>query len=146
MPSRRALRVLLTLLAACAAWWLAAAPAQAATRTVTLGPNGPSPSSLTIVKGDVVRFVNSDSVSHTVTHTSGAWTFTATIAAGAHQDTSPFSAAGTFGYQDQRSFVLPMTASGSIVVTAPRPSPSTSPRATASPKASPRPGPGASAA
>ena len=102
--------------------------AQAATRTVTLSTQGPSPSAITIAKGDVVRFLNSDSVTHTITHTKGAWTFKAAIAAGKSATTTAFIASGTYNYKDEFVIaVVPQTASGSIVVPVAAPSPSATP-------------------
>ena len=113
--------------------------AAAATATVTLGPQGPSPTTVTVAEGDTVRFVNSDSVTHTLTHTSGPWSFTATVAAGGHQDPPAFTASGTFSYSDRRNFVVPTTASGSIVVRTKAPSPTPGPGVTSGPTAAPRP-------
>ena len=116
-------------------------PAAAATATVTLGPQGPSPATVTVARGDTVRFVNSDSVTHTLTHTSGPWSFTATVAAGGHQDTPAFTASGTFSYSDRRNFVVSTTASGSVVVPANGPAPAPSPRPSGTPKPTPTPKP-----
>lgn len=109
--------------------------AQAANHTVTLTSNGPSPASITIARGDSITFSNTDSVSHTITHTSGAWSYSATIPAGRTATTPAFSSAGTFGYDDSFAFALFVQhAHGSITVTAPKPRPTTPP-----PTASPRP-------
>lgn len=116
-------------------------PAAAATKTVTLSNQGPSPTSLTVAAGDTVRFVNSDSVSHTVARTSGAWTFTRQIAAGASATTAAFTKPGTYAYSDSFTLVaVPQTRNGSIVVPVP-PSPSPRPSASATPKPSAPPSP-----
>lgn len=115
-------------------------PAQAATRTVTVGSQGPSPATLTIAKGDVVRFVNGDSVNHTIQRETGSWSFSATLGAGQSATTAPFRAAGTFGYTDVRAGVLfSDTFRGAVVV--PAPPPAASPRPSATRSATPRPAP-----
>lgn len=121
--------------------------AQAATKTVSLTNQGPSPTSLTIAAGDAVTFVNNDTVSHTVARTSGAWTFNKTIAAGAAATTAAFPKAGTYAYSDSFMLVaVPRTLAGSIVVPVPpSPSPTPKPSSTPKPSATPSPTPGATA-
>lgn len=97
---------------------LSATPAEAATHTVTLGTNALSPAKLTVARGDTVRFTNGDNVSHTITRTSGAWTFTATIAAGKSATTSVFTSSSTYGYHDDVAAAGVRSRSGSIVVPA----------------------------
>lgn len=116
-----------------AAGLLLATPAQASIRTITLTAQGPSPAQLTIGKGDVVNFFNTDNVSHTVTRTTGGWAFNAVIEAGKSKATSTFTATGTFGYSDSHAVVL--NDAGTIVVKAAAPAPTTSPKP--SPKPSP---------
>ena len=79
--------------------------ADAATKSVSLTNQGPSPTSLTIAAGDTVKFVNNDTVSHAVAHTGGAWTFKRSIAAGASASTSVFTKAGTYTYDDTFTLV-----------------------------------------
>ena len=124
----------------------AVAPAQAATQTVTLSAQGPSPTPITIAKGDAVRFVNSDSVTHTITSNAGAWTFKVALAAGKTATTPTFGAAGTYGYRDDYLLVaIQQNRNGFITVKSAAPSPSPSakpsatPRASSPPKATPAP-------
>jgi plastocyanin len=115
-----------------------ATPAHAATRTVVLDENGPSPRSVTINAGDKVAFVNHDSVSHTISDNAGPWSFHSTIRAGGSATTGPFSRAGHYGYND--AFVVAVfqqNVDGSIEVRAAAPSPTPKPTATKS--ASPKP-------
>ncbi|MCW2544188.1 MAG: hypothetical protein JWM40_1740 [Frankiales bacterium] len=115
-----------------------ASPARAATRTVILDGNGPSPRSITINAGDKVAFVNHDSVSHTVSDNAGPWSFHSTIRSGGSATTPVFSAAGHYGYND--AFVVTVfqqNVDGSIEVRAVAPSPT--PKPTATRTASPRP-------
>jgi plastocyanin len=111
-------------------------PAQAAQTTVTLGPNGPSPGTVTIARGATVTFVNRDSVSHTITRTAGRWTYNQPIAAGEVVTTPAFTASGTYGYSDRHVVLLiSNTDVGSIVV----PTATASPSASATRKPSPKP-------
>lgn len=114
------------------------APASAATATVTLNGNGPTPQAITINRGDTVRFVNQDNGSHTITSNAGAWSYSATIAAGASATTPAFAAAGQFGYRDSFFIaVVQQNVNGTISVRAPSPSPT--PSATRSPTPAPKP-------
>lgn len=132
---------------------LLAAGASAATHVVTLSADGPSPSSITISRGDTVTFRNADDVQHTVRRTSGAWSFEATVPPGGSARTPVFASTGSYGYEDSYAVaLLTQRNSGSIAVTEPRPtttrtaSPRPSPTATATrtPTASPTAGPSAS--
>lgn len=115
---------------------LSVTPAQASIRTVTLSNTGPSPASLTIAKGDVVRFFNNDTVTHTVSRSAGSWAFKATIAAGQAATTKAFTASGTYGYTDAYTFLaLNQSQPGTITV----PAASASPTPSATRPATPRP-------
>jgi plastocyanin len=116
-----------------------AAPAAAASRTVTLTGNGPSPAGIAINSGDRVVFVNSDSVSHTVTDTSGSWSFRATIRPGTSATGPVLTSAGSYGYNDAFfSGIVQRNVDGTITVRAA--SPSATPKPTPKPTASsPRP-------
>lgn len=110
-------------------------PAKAATRTVHLTANGPSPARLAFKSGDRVQFVNDDTVAHQVSSTSG-WSYdSGPLPPGATSAPGPgLHAAGTYRYTDTRGIVvLPQTFEGSLVIPAAKP--------TASPTASPRPSP-----
>ncbi len=114
-------------------------PASAATTvTITLNINGPSPASATAVAGDTIVFSNGDNVSHTVTHKTGAWTYTKTIAANG-RGSVVLTGAGSYSYTDSHALLL-STANdpGSITVTAakPSPAPTAKPSATVAPKPS----------
>lgn len=112
--------------------------AEAATRTVTLGPQGPSPATITIAKGDVVKFVNNDNVPHTEKSSSANWSFNKGLVAGASASTPAFTSSGTFTYNDTFTLVaVPRTIGGSIVVPGSAASPSASPTSSASPRPSP---------
>ena len=112
--------------------------ADAATRTVTLSAQGPSPVNITIAQGDVVKFVNSDNVPHTVKSTTSNWALNKGLAAGASASTPAFTSAGTFKYTDSFTLIaVPRSVPGSIVVPGSAPSPSASPTASASPRPSP---------
>jgi plastocyanin len=150
--TNRWLGLLSALFLAAAALLLAAAPADASIRTVVLDATGPTPSTLTIAKGDIVNFFNNDSVNHKITHTVGSWTFTADIKANTGVATKPFTASGTYKYDDDFVIVaVPRKVEGTIVVQASTPSPSPSPtraptpRPTTSPTARPTVGPSATA-
>ena len=108
--------------------------AQAATHTVTLTSGGPSPTTVTVSRGDTVTFSNTDSGTHTITHNAGAWSYTATIPAGGKSTTPAFTASGSFGYDDTFGLALfPQHVNGFVKVVGVSPSP------TRSPTASPRP-------
>jgi hypothetical protein len=120
-------------------------PAGAATRTVHLTANGPSPAKLSLKSGDRVQFVNDDSVPHQVT-SQGSWQYdSGPIAPGSTSPQTPaLTAPGTYRYADGRGIVVfPQTFTGSLVVPRPTASPTASPRPTATPTprptASPRP-------
>lgn len=116
--------------------------AAAATKTVTLSNQGPDATSITIAKGDAVKFVNSDSTTHTVARATGSWTFNQPIPAGKSATTSAFSAAGTYTYTDKFTFVaLPRSVTGTITVTATAPSPTASPKPKPTPTKSTAPKP-----
>jgi hypothetical protein len=145
----RPLAVLVVAFLGLAGLLLVAGPAHAATPTVTLSQQGPSPATITVAQGQTVTFVNNDSVPHRVRHTSGAWTFDKSIPANKSVTTPPF-AAGTFGYSDDFATVVlgvPRSVSGSVVVpkTAPSPSPSATRRPTPAPSRSAAPRPSVSA-
>jgi len=130
--------------------------AQAATRTVRLTAEGPSPARLSLQPGDRVRFRNDDSVPHEV-ESQGTWQFdSGPIAPGETSiETMVLTAPGTYRYTDTRGIVvLPQTFRGTLVVPtqpAPPPAPPTAsptpsapPSPTASPTTSPTPTPTAS--
>ncbi|MCU1588124.1 MAG: hypothetical protein JWN31_1617, partial [Frankiales bacterium] len=103
-------------------------PSSAATRTVTLTNNGPSPASITLNAGDRVTFVNADNGSHTVTDNAGPWSFRASIAPGRSASTPAFSAAGHYGYNDAFFVaVVQQNVDGAIEVRAAAPSPTPKP-------------------
>lgn len=113
-------------------------PARAATGTVTLSSSGPAPQTITVNRGDSVRFVNQDNGNHTITSNAGAWTFRAVIAPGASATTPAFRSAGSFGYSDVWFItVVQQNANGSVTVRAPAPSPTPKPTATHSPSPKP---------
>jgi plastocyanin len=121
-------------------------PSSAATRTVTLTNNGPSPATVTINAGDRVTFVNADSTGHTVTDNAGPWSFRASIAPGRSATTSAFTTAGHYGYND--SFfvtVVQQNVEGSIEVRAAAPSPRPTVKPTTKPTPSRTPSPSTSA-
>ena len=123
---------------------LLATPAAAATGRVTLASNGPTPQTITINRGDTVTFVNQDNSSHTITSNAGAWSYRATIPAGASATTPPFRSAGQFGYRDTYFVALfEQNANGYVSVRAPSStaSPTPKPSATKSPTPSPKPSP-----
>jgi hypothetical protein len=108
--------------------------ASAATRTVHLTNDGPSPKSLTVKAGDRVVFVNDDTVPHQVT-SQGGWQYDSgpippsqTSAA-----TPALTAPGSYRYSDVRGVVLlPTTFAGSLVVPKPAPKPTPTPSRTPS--------------
>ena len=147
--TRRLIVVLLGILAALAL----APPSQAAGHTVTLSPNGPGPSALTIAANDTVTFKAGDANTYHVRRTAGSWTFDVVVTSSKPVTTKPFGT-GTYGYRTTFDTVLgeSPSSSGSIVVpTKATPSPTTSPTskpsasATSRPSASPSPSAGASA-
>ena len=97
---------------------LAAPPAGAANRTVTLTGAGPTPSSIALSVGDAITFTNADQlgVSHLVSSTTSGWTYQMTIAGGASATTATFRQPGTYTYNDHRN-TIGSDAAGSIVVT-----------------------------
>ena len=100
--------------------------ATAATRTVHLTNDGPSPASLTLARGDRVVFVNDDAVPHRV-RSQGAWQYdSGPLPPGRTSDPTPaLTAPGTYRYTDDRGIViLPQTFAGRLVVPAPKPTPS----------------------
>lgn len=117
---------------------LAFAPgARAATKTVTLTNQGPSPTSITIAVGDVVKFDNQSNVDHTIT-SAKTWSYKRTVAAGSAASTAPFTAAGTYAYSDDFILVaIPQQVNGSIVAKGAAATASPTPKPTASP--TPRP-------
>ncbi len=124
--------------------------AHAATKTVTLTNQGPSPTSLTIEVGDVVAFDNQSNADHTI-DSAKTWDFHRTIAAGAKLSTPAFTKAGTFAYSDAFTLVaIPQQVNGSIVAKAtaasPTPTPTAQPSRTPSPTRSPTPAPTRTAA
>lgn len=140
---RAATMVILGLLAAL--WTVWGSPARAATATVTLTDQGPSPATVTIKAGDSVRFVNNGSSTHTVTSNEG-WTYSKQIPAGGNATTPAFPKAGTYSYDDTWTLIaVPQQAAGSIdvkkVAAPPSPKPSKtatrSPSPAATPSASP---------
>ncbi|MCU1622219.1 MAG: hypothetical protein JWL79_1064 [Frankiales bacterium] len=141
--TRRLLAAPLALLVVLAAALAVAGPAQAATSTVTLGQNGPSPSSVTVKSGDTVVFSNADTVTHVLKSTSKNWSLSATLKAKSKKSVA-FSSAGTFDYSDTYNNALlgfSQTATGHVVVPA-SPPPSATPTSRASPRASPSTSPG----
>lgn len=123
-------------------------PAGAATRTIHLTANGPSPAKLALRSGDRVRFVNDDSVPHEVTSTSGWQYDSGPLPPGATSDPGPvLHAPGTYRYTDTRGVVvLPQSFDGALVIPVPPPTPSAAPSATSRPSRSATPTPTASAA
>lgn len=126
------------------------APAEAATRTVRLTADGPSPARLSLKPGDRVQFRNDDNVPHEV-ESEGSWQFdSGPIAPGDTSiETMVLTAPGTYRYTDTRGIVvLPQTFRGALVVPAAPPPPTATPSPTASPTpsrtASPTPSPSAS--
>ena len=115
-------------------------PAGAATRVVTLTNQGPSPTTLAVKVGDVVRFDNQSNVDHTV-DSAATWNFHRTIAAGTALSTPAFTKAGTFNYTDNFTLVaIGQQVNGSVTVTgAPAPTASRSATPAPSRSASPRP-------
>ena len=135
-----------TLLAA-ASLVLGATPAQAGERTITLGASEPASITVTIAKGDTVKFLNSDSgITHTVKSSSRNWSFSKAVPGGGSARTAAFTAAGTFTFTDTYTVVaVPRQATGQIVVpSTPAPSPSASPRSSPVATKSPAPKPSAS--
>lgn len=132
----------MALLLGCASLLLAA-PAEAAVKTVSLTGTGPSPSPVTIAKGDSVRFLNTDNVAHTVSRSAGSWSFKATIAPGQSAKTGTFGTAGNFDYADTYTLIaIPQSNPGRITVSAgTAPPPTASPKPTAGPTKSPAPRP-----
>lgn len=124
--------------------FLLGVPAQAATKTVTLSDQGPSPTSLALKAGDIVKFVNSGNSSHQVDSVAG-WTFHRAIQAGASASTPAFTKAGTYTYDDSYTLVaVPQTARGTFTVTAGTPTtPSPTPKPSATRTTSPTPKPSA---
>jgi plastocyanin len=121
-----------------------APPASAATRSVHLTNDGPSPASLTIASGDRVVFVNDDRVPHEIRSQEGWQYDSGPLPPGQTSDpTPPLTAPGTYRYLDLRGIVvLPQTFGGRIVVPKPAPKPTPSPTGS-SPAPSPRPSPSA---
>lgn len=144
--AQRALRLALAAALSVAGVLLLGSPAQAETKVVTLDQQGPAPQIVDVKVGDTVRFFNADNVAHTVTRTSGAWTFSATIAAGASATTRAFTTACTCGYSDTHVVVVvSQTDNGTVRVAAATPSPSPSAKPSPRPSTSPAPRPSASA-
>ncbi len=115
--------------------------ARAATKSVTLTNQGPSPASITIAVGDVVRFDNQSNVDHTLT-SAKTWTFKRTIAAGSAATTNPFPTAGTYAYTDEFTLVaIPQQVNGSIVAKGATPTASPTPSPTPKPTTGPTPRP-----
>lgn len=107
-------------------------PADAATRTVHLTANGPSPARLALTRGDRVQFVNDDTVPHQVVSGSN-WQFdSGPLPPGATSNESQvFTAPGTYRYTDNRGIVVfPQSFAGSLVLPKPKPRPSSSPTPT----------------
>ena len=102
------LSVLSMLCLAVVALVVLAEPSRADPRVVTLSQLGPSPTSVALLAGQVVRFRNDDSVPHTITSTSGNWTFHAVIPAAKTADTPPFRPSvpqtTSYGYTDRYAF------------------------------------------
>jgi plastocyanin len=121
--------------------------AHAATRTVTLTANGPSPATLTLARGDRVQFLNADNAQHRV-KSQGQWVYdSGTLAAGASSPlTPPLFKATTYRYVDTRSLVIPLASyEGSLVIKAPPPTASPTPSPTRTRTPSPTPSASASA-
>jgi plastocyanin len=136
--TRRLLAAPLALLVVLAAVLAVAGPAQAATSTVTLGQNGPSPSTVTVKSGDTVVFSNTDTVTHVLKSTSKNWSLSVTLKAKSKRSVA-FSSAGTFDYSDTYNNAIlgfSQTATGHVVVPA-SPPPSATPTSRASPSALP---------
>jgi len=133
--------VAIALLAALAVALLVRVPgAGAATKTVSLGSNGPTPQTITINRGDRVSFVNNDNGSHTITSNAGGWSFRATIQPGARATTPAFTTAGRFGYSDVFFItVVQQSVNGFIEVKATAPSPTPKPTASRTPSPSAKP-------
>jgi plastocyanin len=115
--------------------------AHAATKTVTLTANGPSPATLTLARGDRVQFLNADNAQHRV-KSEGSWQYdSGTLAAGASSPlTPPLFKATTYRYVDTRSLVIPLASyEGSLVIKAPPPTASPTPSPTRSSAPSPTP-------
>ena len=117
---------------------LSVTAAEAGTGAVSLTAAGPNPSSLTVIKGDVVRFTNADTVSHRVTSTSGNWSFDSGDLAPRATAEFSFHTVGTFTYDDNYTgglLDLPRTTPGRVIAQEPPPSsPQPTPRSTAHPK------------
>jgi hypothetical protein len=107
--------------------------AQAASVTITLSLQRPSPPNAAAVAGDTIIFSNTDQVAHAVKSTSGAWSFSSSVAAGARYNVKLPTQAGTFTYSDTHNVPLFGTTvdSGIVTATAPKAPP---PSATTSPK------------
>ena len=118
--------------------------AQAATRTIRLTADGPSPARLSLQPGDRVVFRNDDSVPHQV-ESEGGWQFdSGPIPPGETSiETMMLTAPGTYRYADTRGVVvLPETFRGLLAVPAPPPpSPSATSSATPKPRPSATPSP-----
>jgi plastocyanin len=112
---------------------------QATVRTVHLTNDGPSPAGLTLRAGDVVRWVNDDTVPHQV-RSQGGWQYdSGPIPPGQTSSSTPrLTAPGTYRYSDVRSIVLlARTFAGSLTVPKPKPKPKPTP--TKPPTATPTP-------
>lgn len=148
MTAQRGLRLALAAALALLGVVALGSPAQAETKVVTLGQQGPAPQIVDIKVGDAVRFTNSDDVAHTVASSGGGWSFSRTIAAGASATTPVFTRACVCTYTDDHTVVVvPQQDTGTVRVAASTPSPSPTrptPRPTTSP--APRPSPSSSTA
>jgi len=115
--------------------------ASATVRTVHLTIDGPKPATLTVQPGDVLQFVNDDTVPHEVRSRSG-WQYDSgpLPPSQTSSQTPKFTAPGTYRYDDTRGIVvLPRTFTGSVIVPSPKPTSTPTPRPTSSPSASPTP-------
>jgi hypothetical protein len=114
--------------------------AQAASVTITLSFQAPSPSNAAAVAGDTIVFSNTDQVVHAVKSKTGAWSFSKSVAAGASYSVKLPTTAGTFTYSDTHDVPIfgATVDSGTVTATTPKPSASPTRKPTATPAATPR--------
>jgi plastocyanin len=127
-PRRRALVLVVALLAAVAGSLAVSAPAAAA-RTVDVVLTAAEPTSVALQPGDSVRFVSGETsllVPHRVTATerdgSTPWQFdSGTLGPGQASEPYVFSAGGSYVFVDRRGGLLGTDRIGRVAVTAPAP-------------------------
>ena len=93
------MRKLTLALAAAVLALMAAGPAGAATRTISIYASGFSPKDVTLTQGDTVTWVNRDSTNHQVLADGGQ--FVSPILKKGQKYSYTFAAVGTFGFKDE---------------------------------------------